>query len=95
MEVSFEGKTYNAHASDHFAVEEAILVNGLLGWVNHTTDNSFWLVDENDIEHHIFYSSVESVYRLYRAGFMDSNGKCQRFRVYNWRGAKNKLLKQN
>lgn len=29
MEILYQGKKYNAYPSDHFAVEEAVCVNGI------------------------------------------------------------------
>lgn len=93
MEIMYQGKKYNAYPSDHFAVEEAVCVNGVTGWIDYTGYDTVVIVDENDFNHHIKYINIDSVYILYRNGFRGSNGKHKRIMPYNWRGVKNKLPK--
>lgn len=94
MEILYQGKKYNAYPSDHFAVEEAVCVNGIVGWIDYTCDEYVYLIDQQDISHRIMYTDIDTVYILYRNGFTGSNGKKQRIMPYNWKGAKNKHLKQ-
>lgn len=93
MEILYKGKRYNAHPSDHFAVEETVCVNGVVGWIDYTGYDRVVVVDENDFRHHIMYVNIESVYILYRNGFIDSTGKRRRISPYNWKGIKDKCLK--
>lgn len=94
MEILYQGKRYNAYPSDHFAVEEAVCVNGVTGWIDYTGFDKIVIVDENNFRHHIKYADIESVYILYRNSIVDFNGKHKRIMPYNWRGAKNKLQKE-
>ncbi len=93
MEILYQGKKYNAYPSDHFAVEEAVCVNGITGWIDYTGYDRVVVVDGNDFSHHIMYVNIESVYILYRNGLIDSNGKRRRINPYNWKGVKDKCLK--
>ncbi|MFG5856871.1 hypothetical protein LDB17_01520 [Dysgonomonas sp. Shenzhen-Wh21] len=94
MEILYQGRRYNAYPSDHFAIEEAVCVNGITGYISHVSYVSVWIVDEQDKQHEIMFVDIDSVYILYRNGFRGSNGKRQRIMPYNWRGVKNKHLKQ-
>lgn len=93
MEILYEGKKYNAYPSDHFAVEEAVCINGITGWIDYTGYDRVVVVDGNDFSHHIMYVNIESVYILYRNGFIDSTGKRRRISPYNWKRVKDKCLK--
>ena len=93
MEIFYQGEKYNAYPSDHFAVEEAVCINGIIGWIDYTGDDRVVVVDENNFSHHIKYVNIESVYILYRNGIIDSNGKIKRVFSHNWKGAQNQLTK--
>jgi hypothetical protein len=34
MEILYQGITYNAYPSDHFAIEEVVCVNGITGYIS-------------------------------------------------------------
>lgn len=89
----YRGKKYDAYPSDHFAIEEAVCVNGITGWIDYTGYDTVVIVDENDFNHHIKYINIDSVYILYRNGFRSFNGKHKRIMPYNWKGVKNKYPK--
>lgn len=95
MEIFYQGEKYNAYPSDHFAVEEAVCINGIIGRIDHISDLSAWLVDEQNKCHEFKYADIETVYILYRNGIIGADGKRKRIFPHNWKGAKNKQLKQN
>lgn len=65
--ILFEGKNYTPHFAENLLIEDIVVINGIVGWIDFVGADIVALVDENEIMHCISYLDMEEVLMLDQA----------------------------
>lgn len=94
VQILFEGKNYSPYPAKSLLIEDIVMLNGIVGWIDFVGADIIALVDECEITHIVSYLEMEDVLMLHPAfAFQESAGILRLSRV-DWKEEKTRMQKE-